>query len=133
MPLAGNDRDAIHAAIGASVEPVFARDTLTLQLATKRIVLARPNGCKTLAGGFYEQTTMRPLPRALLQGAPIRQGNSEFLMLRGKKRRLRTWNAGENSFDYTSWGIQYYQNRRVEAVVSVPVRISGANATTGRQ
>ena len=50
-----NDRDAIRAAIGASVEPVFVRDALTLQLANKRVVLARPNGSKTLAGGFYER------------------------------------------------------------------------------
>ena len=55
MPLTRNDRDAIRAAIGASVEPVFVRDALTLQLVNKRIVLARPNGSKTLAGGLYER------------------------------------------------------------------------------
>ena len=104
MPLTRNDRDAIRAAIGASVEPAFVRDALTLQLANKRIVLARPNGNKTLAGGLYERETVRQLPRALDRApAPVRQGNSEFLTLRGKKRRIRTWDAGENTFSYTSW------------------------------
>ena len=134
MPLSTADRNAIRAAIQGGTQPAFVRDALLLQLATRRIVLARTNGRKTLAGRFYERETVRQLPRALdSASAPVRQGNSEFLTLRGKKRRLRTWNAGENSFDYTSWGIQYYQNRRVEAVVSVPVRISGTNAATGRQ
>ena len=134
MPLTRKDRDAIRAAIAARTEPSFLRDTLTLQVANRRIVLAQPNGRKTLAGGFYERETVRQLPRALdSASAPVRQGNSEFLTLRGKKRRLRTWNAGDNTFDYTSWGIKYYQNRRVEAVVSVPVRITGTNANSGRQ
>ena len=61
----------------------------------------------------------------------MRVGNNEFLRLRGKKRRLRTWNAGENTFSYTSWGIKYYQNRRVEAVVSAPVIIDGVNVNSG--
>ena len=108
MTLKTVDQNAIRAAIGASVEPTFVRESLMLQLATKRIVLARPNGRKTLAGGLYERATVRQLPRALDSApAPVRQGNSEFLTLRGKKRRLRTWDAGENAFNYTSWGIKY--------------------------
>ena len=134
MSLNTADRNAIRTAIQGGVQPTFVRDALLLQLATRRIVLAGTNGRKTLAGGFYERETVRQLPRALDSApAPVRQGNSAFLTLRGKKRRLRTWDAGENTFSYTSWGIKYYQNRRVEAVVSVPVRISGTNATSGRQ
>ena len=134
MPLNAADRKAVRAAITNGTPPIFARDALQLQLAARRIVLAQPNGRKTLAGGHYERLTVSQLPRALDNApAPVRQGNSEFLTLRGKKRRLRTWDAGQNTFNYTSWGIKYYQNRRVEAVVSVPVRISGTNATSGRQ
>ena len=133
MPLDKSGRDAIRAAIAAETRPTSVRDALTLQLATKRVVLARPNGRKTLAGGLYERETVRQLPRALDNAAPTRIGNSEFVTLRGKKRRLRTWDAAENAFSYTSWGIKYYQNKRVEAVVSVPVRISGTNAVSGRQ
>ena len=77
---------------------------------------------------------MRLLPRPLDNAsAPVRIGNSEFLTLRGKKRRIRTWDAGENTFNYTSWGMKGYQHRRIEAVVSVPVVIGGTNATSGRQ
>jgi len=134
MPMKKNDRDALRAAIAANTQPVFVRDTLTLQLATKRVVLVGPNGRKTLAGGLYERETVRLLPRPLDNAsAPVRGGNNEFLKLRGKKRRICAWEAGDNSFNYTSWGIKYYQNRRVEAVVSVPVLISGTNATSGRQ
>ena len=134
MPLNTSDRNAVRAAITNGTSPTFVRESLTLQLATKRIVLAQASGRKTLAGSYYERETGILLPRALDHAAaPVRQGNSEFLTLRGKKRRIRTWDAGENTFNYTSWGIKYYQNRRVEAIVSVPVRISGTNAASGRQ
>ena len=134
MPLKKNERAAVQAAIQRGTQPAFVRDTLTLQLDSRRIVLAGTNGRKTQAGGFYERETAALLPRALDNaGAPVRQGRSEFLMLRGKRRRLRTWDAGSNSFEYTSYGIKYYQNRRVEAIVSVPVTITGTNPNTGRQ
>ena len=104
MPLNTADRNAVRAAITKGTQPTFARDTLQLQLATTRIVLAQASGRKTLAGSYYERETGVLLPRALDHAAaPVRQGNSEFLTLRGKKRRLRTWNAGENTFNYTSW------------------------------
>ena len=90
------------------------------------------NGRPTAAGGFFQRETGRLLPRALDNApAPLRVGNSEFLAIRGKKRRLRTWDAGENVFKYTNWGIKWYQTRRVEAVVSAPVIINGVNATSG--
>ena len=59
MPLNRADRSAIRAAIASNIEPTFVRDALTLQLATKRIALARPNGRKTLAGGLDERETVR--------------------------------------------------------------------------
>ena len=125
MPLKKKDRDAIKVAVATKVAPKFARDTLTLQLASKRVVLTSANGRKTAAGNLYERETAQQLPRSLDSApVPIRIGNSEYLTLRGKKRRLRTWNAGENTFQYTTWGIKYYQTRRVEAVVSVPVIIT---------
>ena len=49
MPLNAADRNAVRAAITNGTPPVFARDTLQLQLAAKRIVLAQANGRKTLA------------------------------------------------------------------------------------
>ena len=102
MPLNTADRNAIRAAIASNIEPTFVREALTLQLVTKRVVLARPNGRKTLAGGLYERETVRQLPRPLDNAsAPVRVGNSEFLTLRGKKRRIRTWDAGENTFSST--------------------------------
>ena len=105
MPLKTSERTAVKAAIQRGTQPAFVRDTLTLQLEARRIVLAGPSGRKTQAGTFYERETAQLLPRALDNaGAPVRQGNSEFLTLRGKPRRLRTWDAGENSFSYTSWG-----------------------------
>jgi len=132
MPMKKTERDALRAAIAADIQPVFQRDILTLQLDRKRVILVGANGRVTAAGGFYQRETGRLLPRALDNApAPVRVGNSEFLTVRGKKRRLRTWDAGENVFNYTSAGIKWYQTRRVEAVVSVPVEINGVNATTG--
>ena len=78
-----NDRDALRAAVAANIQPIFVRDALTLQLENKRVVLARPNGRKTLFGGLYERETVRQLPRALDNAsAPVRIGNNEFLTLR---------------------------------------------------
>ena len=103
MPLKKKDKDAIKAAIATKVAPKFARDTLTLQLASKRVVLTSANGRKTAAGNLYERETAQQLPRALDNApVPMRVGNSEFLQLRGKKRRLRTWDASQNTVNYTS-------------------------------
>ena len=78
MPLNIADRNAVRVAIQNGIQPTFVRDALTLQLATRRIVLARANGLKTLAGRFYERETVLLLPRALDSApAAVRQGNSE--------------------------------------------------------
>ena len=104
MPLKKKDKDAIKAAIATKVAPKFARDTLTLQLASRWVVLTSANGRKTAAGNLYERETAQQLPRSLDNApVPMRVGNSEYLTLRGKKRRLRTWGAGRNTFNYTSW------------------------------
>ena len=132
MPMKKTERYALKAAIAADIKPAFQRDTLTLQLDRKRVILVGAKGRVTAASGFYQRETGRLLPRALDNApAPVRVGNSEFLTVRGKTRRLRTWDAGENVFNYTNAGIKWYQTRRVEAVVSVPVEIDGVNATTG--
>ena len=86
MPLKTSERNAVKAAIQRGTQPAFVRDTLTLQLEARRIVLVGPNGRKTQTGGFYERETAQLLPRALDNaGAPVRQGNSEFLTLAAKR------------------------------------------------
>ena len=88
MPLKKKDRDALKAAIAANVAPKFARDPLTLQLASKRVVLASANGRKTAAGNLYERETVQQLPRALANApVPMRVENSEFLTLLCEARR----------------------------------------------
>ena len=80
MPLKKRDSDAIKAAIVANVTLKFARDALTLQLATKRLVLVSAYARKSAAGNLYERETVRQLPRALDNApVPARVGNSEFI------------------------------------------------------
>ena len=63
MPLKRSDRDAVKAAIQRGTQPAFVRDTLTLQLESRRIVLAGTTGRKTQAGTFYERETAQLPPR----------------------------------------------------------------------
>ena len=60
--------------------------------------------------------------KALPEGIDFRQkptteGSSQFIDVRGKKTRIRTWDPAENKWDYTSAGIKWSTHREIEVYV----------------
>ena len=61
------------------------------------------------------------------------RGQSEYLPnAKGQLSRLRTYDAGKNKWSYTAQGKRHYETKRTELVLSLPVKIRGTNATTGK-
>ncbi len=54
-------------------------------------------------------------------------------MQKGKKARIRTWDAAENKWRYTRTGVLWSANKQIEVIVEIPTLISGRNAGTGRE
>ena len=53
--------------------------------------------------------------------------------MRGKKTRIRTWDPGDNKWNYTSAGVLWATHRQIELVVEIPTIIKGRNASTGKK
>ena len=112
-------RDAVYAAITAGVSPAYPRGSqnFSLKLAGgKRAVLVKSDGEFTEEGNWWSAKTGEALPQGIdYQQRPITDlGGSQFIMVKGKKSRVRTWDPIENAFKYTKVGILWSANRRVE-------------------
>ena len=132
--LTTNERAEIRMAIAAGNEPrMTSSDRFQLSLGgRKRKLLVRPDGRATPAGGYRSQQTGEALPEGIdYSQEPTRIGPSDYIQVRGKRRRLRTWDAGENRFRYTTFGVKWAAERRVEVVVDIPVLVRGRNPNSG--
>ena len=121
-------------AIAAGNEPrMSGSDRFQLPLGgRKRKLLVRQDGAATPAGEYWSQQTGAALPQGIdYAQEPTRIGPSDFIQVRGKRRRLRTWDPSANAFKYTQFGIKWAAERRVEVVVSIPVLIQGRNPNSG--
>ena len=121
-------------AIAAGNEPrMTGSDRFQLPLGgRKRKLLVRPNGVATPAGEYWSQQTGAALPEGIdYSQEPNRIGPSDYIQVRGKRRRLRTWDPSANAFKYTTFGIKWAAERRVEVVVDIPVIIQGRNPNSG--
>ena len=120
-------------AIAAGNEPrMTSSDRFQLSLGgRKRKLLIRPDGQATAAGEYWSLQTGEALPQGVDYGQePTRLVPSDYILVRGKRRRLRTWDAGENRFRYTTFGVKWAAERRVEVVVDIPVLVRGRNPSS---
>ena len=76
--------------------------------------LAKSNGEKTPVGHFYEQHTGGPLPDGSLDlgQTPDRVGNSEFVVVGGKRCVTRRWDPGLRDWRFTALGNNFYRHLR---------------------
>jgi hypothetical protein len=67
------------------------------------IALVKPNGVLTNAGEYYQEHHGELQTRGLdLSQVPQRDGNTEYVTIRGKRRATRVWNGME--FKFTKLG-----------------------------
>ena len=89
--------------------------------------LTRPNGALTRAGQFYYQLAGRQPPsRQFDDSQPlIREGASDFILLRsGLKKLVRTL-APDGNYHLTKLGKAFFKEKYTEWLAHVPVRIRG--------
>jgi len=90
----------------------------------RRSRILMKNNELTKAGEYYEEKSGKKLESDAPE--PYRKGQHEFAMINGREKRLRTWDPALDKWvKYTKAGILFYDQKRVEVVVHVPVNIKG--------
>ena len=136
MSLNNQRRAAIDTAIAARTETKTGRSgqtTLRLRQNPGRSsynVLSRAGGSLTPAGDHYYATTGLAAPSSQFdRGVPlVKKGAGDYVQTRNGKLALVRKLMPDGSTHITRLGKQYFRGGRTEYVVSVPVRVSGANA-----
>ena len=130
-------QELINQAITNSVEPEFPRGSANYVLRLpggKRALLARGDGSFTPEGEHWSARTGRALQVGIdYRQKPVTDGASQYIMVQGKRARIRTWDAARNQWTYTRTGTLWSANKKVKMIIEIPVTISGRNAGTGRQ
>ena len=136
MSLNNQRRAAIDIAIAAGTEPTLGRSaqtTLRLRQNAGRSsynVLSRADGSLTPAGDHYYATTGLATPSTQFdRGTPlVKKGAGDYVQTRNGKLALVRKLLPDGSTHVTRLGKLYFKGGKTEYVVSVPVRVSGANA-----
>ena len=127
----------IDKAIADDVQPRFPRGSANFSLPLaggKRALFVRSDNSFTPEGEYWSAKTGKALPQGIdYSQKPFTEGSSQFIIQKGKKARIRTWDAAKNEWRYTHTGILWTANRQIEALVEIPVNIKGRNASTGRE
>ena len=78
----------------------------------KRALLVRSDNSFTKEGEYWSEQTKRPLPEGIdFRQKPVTEGSSQFIDVRGKKTRIRTWDPADNKWNYTTAGIRWATNK----------------------
>ena len=94
----------------------------------------RSDNSFTKEGEYWSSVTHKALPQGIdYSQRPSTEGASQFIIQKGKKARIRTWDAAKNEWSYTRTGILWAANKQIEVIVEIPTVISGRNASTGRE
>ena len=104
-----------------------ASGALIVRSGTRYKTLVNNSGRTTPAGRAW-QALGQDLPDDYDFGQPYREGNVEYLKVRGKDRVLRSYDAAANNWAYTAQGKQYYRDMRMQWVVKVPSVHSGTRS-----
>ena len=117
MSLSDAQKQLIRAAVDEGRQPRFtANERFTLPMGNRsRRLLVRSDGTPTAAGAFWKQITNQPIPEGIdYSQDPVREGPTEYVTIRGERRKTRSWNAVTDQFDYTRIGKLYYRNKKIE-------------------
>ena len=89
------------------------------------VTLAKPNGSLTNAWAYYQRHHNEELETGGLDlsQVPLREGNTEYVTIRGKKRATRRWDG--MGFKFTKLGELFQKNIRRNDVVQAPVDVRG--------
>ena len=135
MALDDATRARIQAAIAAGRVPTrTGSGRLYLRLGGRgAIPLTIAGDLLTPAGTFYyAESGQEPPQRGLDHQQPlISRGNTDFVMINGRRRAVRHLQA-DGTARLTRLGQHYFRNRRTEYVVHVPVRIYKAGRPKDR-
>ena len=127
----------IDKAIADGVSPFYPRGSSNFVLPMgkgKRALLVRADNSFTKEGEYWSSKTGKALPEGIdFRQKPVTEGASQFIDVRGKKTRIRTWDAGDNKWNYTTAGVRWATNKQIEVVVEIPTIIKGRNASTGKE
>ncbi len=123
-----NTRARIEALVALGVEPskLKSNDTIALVHGKTRIALVDQAGDATAAGRYWGDHTNLELPQGgFMRQVAVREGNTEYIKLKGGKRAVtRSWTT-DGAFAFTKLGDQYYSKQRRNYVVQVPVLVTG--------
>ena len=107
-------------AIQDDVQPNYARGSalFTLKLdGGKRALLVRSDNSFTKEGEYWSAKSGKALPQGTSwDQKPTTEGGSQFIIQKGKKTRIRTWDAAENKWSYTRTGILWSTNKQIEVI-----------------
>ena len=90
--------------------------------------LVSNDGTLTAVGAYYEQVSGTTLPVGGFDTsqAPVREGDTEYISLRGGERKaVRRWDPAAGDYRFTALGKSYYSRLRRNYLVQVPVNVSG--------
>ena len=127
----------IDQAIQNDVQPRFPRGSANFTLplgGSKRALLVRSDSSFTKEGEYWSSVTGKALPQSVdYSQKPTTEGASQFIIQKGRKARIRTWDPADNKWSYTRTGVLWAANKQIEVLVEIPVHIHGRNASTGRE
>ncbi len=130
-------KNLIDKAIGDDVQPRFPRGSANFSLPLgggKRALLVRADNSFAKEGEYWSSATGKALAQGIdYSQQPSTEGSSQLIIQKGKKARVRTWDAAKNEWSYTRTGILWSSNKQIEVIVEIPTVISGRNAGTRRE
>ena len=88
------------------------------------VTLVKPSGSVTSAGAYYQRHHGELDTRGLdTSQVPVRDRNTEYVTIRGKRRATRVWDG--MAWKFTKLGDLFYRHIRRNYVVQVPVDVRG--------
>ena len=94
-----------------------------------RTALSMDDGTPTKAGLFWENLTGHSLPDSgLMSNSPLRENNTEYIPLNGKKRVTRHLDVSTGEWVCSRLGMKFYRKMRRSYIVNVPVTVHGTPA-----
>jgi len=123
-----NTKTRIEGLVALGVDPAKLKssDAIALVHGKTRIVLVDIAGDATAAGKFWSTHTNMELPQGgFMSQVAVREGNTEYIKLKGGKKVVtRRWTI-DGEFAFTKIGDQYYEKQRQNYVVQIPVVVRG--------
>ena len=103
-------KDLLDKAIASGVDPFYPRGSSNFALPRgggTRALLVRADNTFTREGAYWSAKTGKALPEGIdFRQKPSTEGASQFIDVRGKKTRIKTWDPAESKWDYTTTGVR---------------------------